>query len=159
MHYLQGQEHEEALQWLQQAATIALQSTCLRAHCGCIIIAQGNIIGEGYNAPPLNKTLNVCFKDSIPKNFKSDRTCCIHAEERAIIQALKHHAQEIIGARLYFIRLDEQGNMARAGKPFCTICSKLALDTGIKEFVLYHDEGICVYETDEYNTLSYQYKT
>lgn len=45
----------------------------------------------------------------------------------------------------------------KAGKPYCTICSKLALDVGIKEFALWHEEGITIYNTEEYNTLSYQY--
>lgn len=45
-----------------------------------------------------------------------------------------------------------------AGQPYCTHCSRLALDAGIAEFVLWHNEGIAVYPTDEYNNLSYRYK-
>ncbi len=56
-----------------------------------------------------------------------------------------------------FIRLDKNGTLSRAGKPYCTICSKMALDVGIDEFVLWHEDGICVYDTDEYNTRSFQY--
>ena len=68
------------------------------------------IIGEGYNAPPLNKEEN--------------RTC------------------------------DKEFN---PGKPYCTVCSRMALDTGIDKFVLWHGEGICEYPTDRYNKLSYEY--
>jgi hypothetical protein len=33
----------------------------------------------------------------------------------------------------------------------------MALDAGIAEFVLWHEEGICVYPTAEYNKLSHEY--
>jgi deoxycytidylate deaminase len=98
----------------------------------------------------------MCNKEHYHKKVK-DTTCCIHAEQRAIMDALKNHPDKISGARLYFIRLDEQGNPSKADKPYCTICSKMTLDVGIEEFVLWHREGICVYGTDEYNTLSFAY--
>lgn len=44
-----------------------------------------------------------------------------------------------------------------AGKPYCTLCSKMALDAGIGEFVLWQTSGLAAYGTDEYNTLSYAY--
>jgi hypothetical protein len=33
----------------------------------------------------------------------------------------------------------------------------MALDTGIKEFVLCHKDWIVIYNTGEYNLLSYEY--
>lgn len=56
------------------------------------------------------------------------------------------------------MRLDEYNGKIISGKPYCTICSKLALDVGISEFVLWHNEGICVYNTIEYNEISFGYK-
>ncbi|HBB04423.1 TPA: hypothetical protein DCZ39_06090 [Patescibacteria group bacterium] len=73
------------------------------------------------------------------------------------MNTLIDNPDKIIGARLYFIRIDDEGKPAKAGKPYCTICSKMTLDAGVKEFVLWHEEGICVYDTDEYNTLSFAY--
>ena len=157
MRYLQEKEAETAMYYLKKAAEVALNSSCLRSKCGSVIVKDDKIIGKGFNSPPLNKTLEHCLKDSLPENFKSDKTCCVHAEQRAIINALKNYPSLLHGSRLYFIRLDSDGNMKRAGKPYCTICSKLCLDVGISEFVLWHDDGICVYNTDEYNTLSFQY--
>jgi hypothetical protein len=58
---------------------------------------------------------------------------------------------------LYFIRLDAVGVPELAGQPYCTYCSKLALDVGIAEFVLWRPEGVTVYDTIEYNDLSYQW--
>jgi len=47
--------------------------------------------------------------------------------------------------------------MLKSGKPYCTVCSRLALDNGIKEFVLWHTDGIKGYDTKEYNKLSYDF--
>ena len=33
----------------------------------------------------------------------------------------------------------------------------MALDVGIAEFVLWHEKGVCVYDTKEYNELSFQF--
>lgn len=159
MRILFGAEEKEAMKFIDSAIKVAQHSPCFRSKCGSVIVKDGKIIGEGFNAPPLGKKLNKCFKDDIPKNFKSDRSCCIHAEERAIMEALRKHSDKIIDSRLYFIRLDKDTNKKMyAGKPFCTICSKMALDAGIKEFVLWHETGITVYDTDEYNDLSFQYR-
>lgn len=81
----------------------------------------------------------------------------MHAEQRAIIDALTHHPDKIKGSTLYFARADEEGNIIRAGKPYCTMCSKLALDCGAAIFALFHEEGIVEYDTHEYNELSFQY--
>jgi len=158
MKYLSGEEEKKAIKYIDEAAQIALSSNCLRSRCGAVIVKDNKVIGKGFNSPPKNKHLNYCHKDNLPSSFKSDRTCCIHAEQRAIMDALKNAPKKINGSRIYFIRLDEHGNKKRAGKPYCTICSKLALDVGIAEFVLWHEKGICVYDTEEYNTLSFQFK-
>ncbi|MEK6809595.1 MAG: hypothetical protein AABY40_02900, partial [Nanoarchaeota archaeon] len=148
-----GEEEIQALEYIAKAAEIALSSTCGRSRCGSIIVKESSIIGGGYNSPPKNLESQKrcsCAKDSYHKKV-TDKTCCIHAEQRAIMDALQHHPDKIAGSRLYFIRLDEQGNKKRSGDPYCTICSKFSLDAGLSEFVLWREEGICVYDTMEYN--------
>ena len=163
MKYLHGKKEREAILYMEKAAKIALKSSCLRAKCGSVVVKDNEIIGEGYNSPPGDKPLERCIKDELPEDFISDRTCCIHAEDRAIRDALKNNPDKIIGSILYFVRLDKQRdivkiNNIKTGKPYCTWCSKTALDVGIVEFVLWYEEGICVYDTKEYNKLSFQYK-
>ena len=158
MKYVVGEEEEEALEFMAQAAQIAKNSSCFRSRCGCVIVKDTQIIGSGYNSPPLNCTLEYCLKDDLPENFKSDKTCCVHAEQRAIMDALIINPDKINGSRLYFIRLNEKGNMEKSGKPYCTICSKMSLDSGIAEFVLWQHEGVAVYDTKEYNELSFQFR-
>ena len=160
MKYLSSEEEKKAIEYMDKAAEVALNATCLQDKCGSVIVKNDEIIGTGFNSPPSNKeSQRRCstFKNSYHEKV-TDKTCCVHAEQRAIMDALRRNPDKIVGSRLYFIRLDEKGNKTRAGKPYCAICSKMALDVGIAEFVLWHEEGIYAYDTEEYNTLSFQYK-
>lgn len=158
--YLQDEEEKIALGYLENAATIARAATCTQAQCGTVIVKDGRVIGAGFNSPPLDlEGQRRCGADKNTYNEKvTDKTCCIHAEQRAIMDALATHPNELAGSRLYFMRIDSNDDMTRAGNPWCTICSKIALDAGIAEFVLWHDDGVCVYDTEEYNTLSFAYQ-
>ncbi len=148
---------EENQEYIQEAIEEAKKSPCLRSKCGSIIVKDGAIIGRGFNSPPNNKDLETCRKDSLPKDFKSDKTCCLHAEQRAILDALKNNSNKLKGSTLFFIRLDLNNNILYAGEPYCTICSKMALDVKIKEFVLYHKDNLTAYDTEEYNELSFKH--
>ena len=150
----------ENKKFMEEAVEEALKSSCLRSKCGCIIIKDNKIIGRGFNSPPKGlESQRRCLNDKNSYDKKvTDKTCCIHAEQRAIFNTLKNNPSKINGSKLYFIRLDKSNNMIFAGKPYCTICSKMALDLGIKEFVLWNERGICVYDTEEYNDLSFGYK-
>lgn len=136
---------------------IAKNSTCHRSKCGSIILStKGEIIGVGYNSMPCYEEAS-CFKDGLAADFKSDKTCCVHAEQRAIMYALANHSEDIKGSLLLFIRLDENDSPKRSGEPYCTICSKMALDAGIERFALWHKEGWTAYETNYYNKISFEY--
>ncbi len=159
MKYLKNEEEKEAQFWIEKAVEIAKSATCQRSKCGSIIVLDNSILGQGYNSPPLEKESQrkcSCDKKSYHQKV-TDKTCCVHAEQRAIMNALQN-SKNLEGSRLYFIRLGEDNTILCAGKPYCTICSKMALDTGVREFVLVHEHGICVYDTEEYNLLSYQYE-
>jgi deoxycytidylate deaminase len=159
MLYLSGKEEKEALGYIAKATQIAQNATCQRSKCGSIIVKENEIIGTGYNSPPqeIESQRRCSFpKDEYHKKV-TDKTCCIHAEQRAIMDALSKNPTKLISSRLYFIRLDDKNNPSKAGEPYCTICSKMALDVGISEFVLWNDKGVCVYDTEEYNILSFQY--
>jgi deoxycytidylate deaminase len=144
--------------YFTEAVIEAQKALCLRDKCGAVVVLDNVIVGRGHNAPAGNDTS--CRKcelnlTSSPKP-KSDRTCCMHAEWRAILDAIKR-VKDISGSALYFTRVDTEGNILKSGEPYCTVCSRLALDTGIKFFVLWHEEGIRFYPTDEYNELSYKF--
>ena len=146
-------------EYFQEAAKVAQSATCKRAQCGTVIVKDGAIIGTGYNSPPLgDETLRTCDskwdKDLKPKY---DKTCCIHAEWRAILNACKTNPEQIVGSTLYFMRIDESGNFTDAGRPFCTVCSRLAVESGIKYFMLFDQGKTIKYDTKKYDRLSYNY--
>ena len=158
MEYLKDEREQEAMKWFEEAAKTAVRALCLNAKCGAVIVKDNEIIGEGYNAPPLDDEENrMCDKEIINNKPNYDKTCCVHAEWRAITDALKRNPEKIFGAKLYFTRVDENGKILQSGQPYCTVCSRLALDAGIAKFVLWHENGICEYDTKEYNQLSYDY--
>ncbi len=159
MRYVIWKELDECNVFLNLAKKIAKQATCLRDKCGSVVVKNGEIIWDGFNSPPANHENQrrcLCDKSIYHKKVK-DQTCCIHAEQRAIMDVLKNNPDKIIWSRLYFVRLDVDWNIAPAWKPYCTICSKMTLDSWVSEFVLLHEKWVCVYDTDEYNKLSFEY--
>ena len=159
MEVLSGKDEEKALEFLKKAAEIARGATCRKAACGSVIVKNGDIIGRGFNSPPKGlESERRCGLSKGDYNERvTDKTCCVHAEQRAIIDALKKNPQKVEGSRLYFMRLGDGGEWEEAEEPYCTICSKMALDVGIAEFVLWKKEGVCVYSIEEYNKLSFDY--
>lgn len=150
------QSHEY---YFEQAQKVAQQATCSRAHCGSVIVAEsGQIIGRGYNAPPLGDESQRMCDAQLDKTIKqnNDKTCCVHAEWNAILDALKNHADKIQGSTLYFMRVGEKGEFTGSGKPYCTVCSRLALESGIAQFGLWHEEPV-MFDAATYNMQSYAY--
>jgi hypothetical protein len=80
----------------------------------------------------------------------------MHAEWRAILDGVKRNPNRMVGSQLYFTRVNENGEILKSGEPYCSVCSRLALDAGVSEFVLWHEKGICSYDTTEYNKLSFR---
>jgi deoxycytidylate deaminase len=156
---MKNQSHQ-AEHWMQAAAQVATGALCSRARCGSVIVKNNKIIGSGFNAPPLNQVESQ--RCHIPKSTTGkpgyDQTCCLHAEWRAIMDALKNEGVDLLDADLYFARIDTDGNITPCGPVVCTVCSRLALDAGIKQFYVKNSRGIKTYSTSEYNNLAYEYK-
>lgn len=158
MQILEGAEKSQTEEYIQEAAALARQATCEDAHCGAVIVKGGEIIGRGFNSPPQGTSVHRC---QIPKSAYhpkvTDKTCCIHAEVRAVQDALRYSPGKLSGSALYFVRVGEDGKPKYSGEPYCTLCSKLVLDAGIATFHLFREEGIVSYSTDEYNERSFSY--
>ena len=143
----------------QQAATVALGATCEKARCGSVIVnTDGKVIGEGYNAPPLkDESQRMCSAEwDLNSKPKYDKTCCVHAEWNAILDACKNAGKAIEGSTLYFMRIDANGGFTSAGEPYCTVCSRLALQSGVAVFGLWDGRPNMI-EASEYNRRSYEY--
>lgn len=152
---------------LKAVLGVATKSLCLKARCGALIVREDivvtkrttNELGAGFNGPPQNDlTLRVCH-DSRPseKKPRADRTCCCHAEWRAIQSAMLRRGPTIIGSSLYFARGTAKGELLPSGEPYCTVCSRLALDAGIAEWILWHKDGPRRYGAKEYHQRSLEY--
>ncbi len=150
---------KEAENFLNEAAKVASKAMCDCAKCGTVIVKDGEIIGSGYNAPPqeLASQKRCGQKHKLKPKFKSDKTCCVHAEQRAVMDALRHNPDKLQGSTLYFTRVDDAANLLPSGKPYCTICSKMSLDAGVGSWVLMHEEGITKYDAEAYNDISFAY--
>lgn len=146
-------------QWFKEAGRLAKSATCKRAKCGAIVVAKdGSMIGVGYNAPVLededHRYCDVVLDHS--KKPKYDLTCCVHAEWSAILDACKKSGSKVYGASLYFMRVDDEGNFTDAGEPFCTVCSRLAMQSGIAKFGLWNG-GPQMIPVAEYDTMSHDF--
>lgn len=53
------------------------------------------------------------------------------------------------------MRVNKDGNWTDAGEPFCTVCSRLALASGLDRFALWVDGKPKIYSTKEYNKVTY----
>lgn len=159
MRILEGEEAKRGEGFMKEAAVIAQQATCLRRRCGAVIISRGEVIGAGFNSPARGESPGErCQYDKTRYHSKvTDKTCCMHAEVRAILSALQQHPEKVEGAMLFFVSIGPDNQVLFSGKPYCTICSKLALDVGLAEFVLWHASGMAAYDTAEYHELSYNY--
>lgn len=158
---LSHEEAQDEIGYFTSAAEVAKRATCFKAHCGAVIIKDGEIIGEGYNSPPRNEEANrTCLNEydrDGQRKSQYDTTCCVHAEWRAILDACKRNPDRIEGSALYFMRIDDEGNFTGSGIPHCTTCSRLSMEAGIGTFGLWSPEVVCLYAAAEYDRLSYAY--
>ncbi|MFA4999386.1 MAG: hypothetical protein WC519_01520 [Parcubacteria group bacterium] len=144
-----------AEKFIAEAKVMAQKATCHRAKCGAVIVGGNEIIGIGFNSPPGNdERERRCEIEKDEFNQKiTDKTCCVHAEQRAIMDALRCHPDKIKGSKLYFSRFHPDGRQRFLGgeiQLYCTICAKMMHDTGISEFILSHQDGIVSFSRDEY---------
>lgn len=159
MQRIYKQSINEFLPYFEAAAKIAKKASCRRAKCGTVIVQNGKIIGQGHNGPALGiESSRTCDRQfNLTLKPKYDKTCCIHAEWRAILDACKRNASQISGSVLFFMRIDQKGNFTDAGEPYCTTCSRLALESGVEKFALWNNGGADIYSALEYDNKSYEY--
>ena len=158
MRRVEGVEFQSIRPFFEAATEVAQHATCLRAKCGSVIVKDSVVIGRGFNAPARGdegqRLCEVEMDTTIKPKY--DKTCCVHAEWQAVLDACKTNADKLAGSVLYFMRIDAVGEFTDAGTPFCTVCSRLTMEAGVEEFALYNDEGADIYPLDEYNLKSYE---
>lgn len=155
---LTGERLDEVRGYLEAAAAAAGTATCVAARCGTVLVdGAGQVVGAGSNGLPQRREPVICQRKCRSASFTSDKTCCTHAEVRAIVTALGAGAN-LDGGTLVFTRVDQDGQRLHSGRPYCTICSKMALEVGLAWFVLEHADNLVIaYPTLTYNELSFAF--
>ena len=154
MRYISDEkEIKEAENFMTLAAEEAQKSRCKKSKRGVVLVNNGMIIGRGYNEPLLPDLC--CVRENIHDNTRYDLCSALHAEQMAIAEAA-NGLYRIQGARLYQIKT-KNGEKVHSRNPSCTLCSRLIYGVKISEVVLWHKEGYAVYDSQEFNRLSYEY--
>lgn len=141
---------------LAAAREQALLSSCSRGRGGSVIMVGGEVVGRGFNHPPggLESQRRCDRRHELAPGFRSDHTCCCHAEAVCCIAALRR-VPDLAGGFIFFARVDAEGRPLLAEIPYCTICSKLILEVGLSFVVLEQAQGPTVYDAESYNDLSF----
>jgi dCMP deaminase len=145
--------------FLARAAEVAKESKCLKAHCGAVVVLDDQVVGRGYNAPPQDRSdlaTCSCRHNANSAKPRYDQTCCLHAEWRAVLDAVGTGRMPQ-NASLYFLRLLNDDSWAYEDSPYCTVCSRLILDVGITEICVSSRSGIVSYPAEEFYRLSYEF--
>ena len=117
--------------WDEYFMTIARQvserSTCLRRHCGAVLVKDRRMLATGYNGTPrgLRHCEEVgCLREKMGIASGVNHELCrgIHAEQNAIIQAALHGVA-IEGSTIYTTH-----------QP-CVLCAKMLINAGVAEIV------------------------
>ncbi|MDN3547532.1 deoxycytidylate deaminase [Mucilaginibacter aquaedulcis] len=119
--------------FMNLATDLAKRSHCVKAHVGAVLTRDTRIISIGYNGPPAG-THN-CDEEwpaeGCPRDSKGSCSLALHAEENAILYAVKNGAK-LEGATLY-ITLSP-----------CLPCARLIFSAGIKH--VYFDKSYAEYK-------------
>lgn len=109
------------------AFTLAMRSTCLRRHVGCVLVDHNNhVLATGYNGVPAGAPHCIdggCSGIGLPTGDGLDRCESIHAEQNALLQC--RDVQNI--HTLYTTTFP------------CMHCFKMIANTGCKRIVYYDD--------------------
>lgn len=103
MRTITGPALRQAKIYMGEAQGAATQSSCSKAKCGAVIIKDGAIIGRGWNSAAGNERNRCNDTYEIPLGNKHNVTCCVHAEVRAIHDALVTNPGALQGSAIYFV--------------------------------------------------------
>jgi dCMP deaminase len=119
--------------FMNLANDLAKRSHCVKAHVGAVLAKDTRIISIGYNGPPAH-THN-CDEEwpdvGCPRDSKGSCSLALHAEENAILYAVKNGAN-LEGATLYTTLSP------------CLPCSRLIYSAGIKK--VFFDKSYAAYK-------------
>ena len=119
--------------FMNLATDLAKRSHCVKAQVGAVLTKETRIISIGYNGPPAGThNCDVEWPETgCPRDSKGSCSLALHAEENAILYAVKNGAN-LEGATLYTTLSP------------CLPCSRLIFSAGIKK--VYYDKSYAAYK-------------
>lgn len=156
MEFLENERKELAEYFMQKAAEITFdkKDICPKSQRGVVIVRQNEIIGRGYNKITIPKYCNPCIRRHITDNSRTELCSAIHAEEMAILDALKK-GNSLEDTILFHTKVKDK-KQAYSKQPSCTNCSREIYIAGISEVVLWLKDGYALYSAEEFNELSFR---
>ncbi|MFI5140297.1 MAG: deoxycytidylate deaminase [Sphingobacteriales bacterium] len=119
--------------FMNLATDLANRSHCVKAQVGAVLTKDTRIISIGYNGPPAH-THN-CDEEfpgvGCPRDSKGSCSLALHAEENAILYAVKNGAN-LEGATLYTTLSP------------CLPCARLIYSAGVKK--VFYDKSYAAYK-------------
>lgn len=113
--------------FMELAVNLARRSHCVKRHVGAVLTKDTRIISIGYNGPPAG-THN-CDEEwpdkGCPRDSKGGCSLAIHAEQNAILYAVKNHTS-VEGSTLY-VTLSP-----------CLACARMIFTMGIRRVIYLH---------------------
>jgi len=72
--------------YMKLAFDVAQASKCKRAKYGSILVSRdGRIVSSGFNGKPRGSINDdVCYREGLPDNDRTNPQCCIHSESNCI---------------------------------------------------------------------------
>ena len=153
MRYASAEEAKVIENYMKIAAEEAKKSSCLKSQRGVIIVKDGKIVGRGFNKPTLENLC--CLRESIKDNSRVELCTAVHAEQMAILSV--KNKDDLKDSVMYHIKVKNNEMRKTNEEPSCTVCSRLVLESGIKEFVLWYEQGYRIYSAREFNEASFQF--
>lgn len=110
--------------YMELAVNLAKRSHCIKRHVGAVLAKDTRIISIGYNGPPAGThNCDVEFPETgCSKDSKGSCSLAIHAEQNAIMYAVKNKAS-VEGSTLYTTLSP------------CMACARIIYSMGIEKVV------------------------
>jgi len=110
--------------YMELAVNLAKRSHCIKRHVGAVLVKDTRIISIGYNGPPSGThNCDTEFPDTgCPRDSKGSCSLAIHAEQNAILYAVKNNAS--VEDSTLFVTLSP-----------CLSCARIIYSMGIREVI------------------------
>jgi deoxycytidylate deaminase len=155
MRFLTEKEKEEMEKYVLEAAKEAKKSTCRKSQRGAVIVKNAKTIGRGHNKVTIDDFCNPCIREDIKDNSRVELCSAIHAEQMAILDALRRN-EDLKGSRLIHVKVKD-GKIRPTKDVSCTVCSRIIIESGISEIVLVEEGGFALYSPEEFNKKSFEH--